>query len=303
MRIPKKYVSIARTVTILTLLLIATSITSAHSSLQQEVSIQNTADILFSQDNFTETIFFEYGAESGVLQPPWDFSGPNGSEDTSGSEVTIVETPVRTGTKSMRFYQVPPPKSDAQRRVGAKYWSHTQHESYFSFWAYFPTGYDTAIETAGWLTIGGYTLYWNKEAGGYVGLRARFFMYKDADGLYTQMSWSRIEDGATSFWKNGDKSYLTLNQWHHFQIYLKNNASGNITAWVNDVQTAQWIEATDGASHGHQSGDYYWRGDRDTYTLIVETYGADNTPENTMYFDDIVGATQEIPENYGVIEM
>ncbi|UCE28960.1 MAG: hypothetical protein JSV85_06795, partial [Candidatus Bathyarchaeota archaeon] len=63
-------------------------------------------------------IFFEYGAESGVLQPPWDYVGPLGSGSKTESYVRVDNLLARTGTRAVKIYQIPPPKSDAQRRVG-----------------------------------------------------------------------------------------------------------------------------------------------------------------------------------------
>ncbi len=114
-----------------------------------------------------EDIYFEYGAESGALQPPWDSAGAEGSGTKSGAGVVVDSTHVRTGTEAMKFYQGSPTKSDAQRRVCAGKLQ-TSNELYASWWTYFPSSYDDAMEYLrtsenSWLGHGGLKLYWGDD--------------------------------------------------------------------------------------------------------------------------------------------
>jgi len=314
-------------VPILTLLLIATSINSANSSLQQEVSIQNMGDILY-QDNFAEKIFFESGAESGVLQPPWDWVGLMGNGDMTGSYARVDTEQSHSGTKSIKIYQVPPPKSDAQRRVYVSHQSHTELEFYWSYWAFYPTGYDTVVETANFLNTGGLTLYWRNPSIGWStnkGLRLRFHPGVDANGFYERVSWSGIDDenpdtpawsetfdpwgidgGRPWFW-DAAKIYIDLNEWHHYQVYIKvsngTNIDGQITVWIDDnlslnktgipTNPAYWGYPASGESFNDgKTGPYY--------TCGIEQYGDYNTPQLSVWYDDMVAATEKVPESYVV---
>jgi len=242
-------------------------------------------------------MILEYGAESGVLQPPWDRAGPSGGGDSSGVGCEISTEHVRTGLYSVRIYQPSPPKSENQRRVGLYYWSHDKYEHYFSWWMYFPSGYDDVVAAAGWLTIGGYCLYWNKIGGvpyeDYIGLRARFFVGKDSEGFWVRMTWSKIDSGVTQFWKEGPKRYLALNQWHHFQIYMKNDRTvGQITAWINNAESGSWSEPTHPEAHGYQGGEYWSEHDR--YTMIIQQYCDQDAPQLEVWVDDVVGSTEKV---------
>lgn len=293
---------------ILALLLTATSITSVRLSSQQEYPIQNTGNILI-QNKFAETIFFEYGAESGELQPPWDFVGASGSGSTVGAGAEVSSTHARTGTKSVRLFQPALPKSDAQRRVEASYHSHSKTEFYFSFWAYFPTGYDTVADNADWLNIGGITLYWGDDDDDdgrrwSKGLRSRFTVDKDGTGLYTRGTWTANDrtDDWVDFWYEGDKEYLTLNTWHHFQIYIKvGESDGIVTTWIdNNVNLNRTSEHTDPAYWGEPEAGDSWA-TNEYYSLDLTQYGdRTTTPALEVWYDDIVAATEKVSVTYGV---
>lgn len=298
---------------VLALLLSASPIVNpVNSSLQRESVVSNHGTIL-AQDSFTEGIFFQYGGETGDLQPPWDFVGPNGDGIESGSKISIAEAPVRTGTKAVRIYQVPPPKSDAQRRVGLKYWSHTQTDFYFSWWAYFPTGYDNIVDGAEWLTFGGLTLYWGNPdtdpSGKFSkGLRLRFFAGKDSNGFYAYLSWSGFD--STEFWEDypfywwiENREYLALNQWHNFQVYIKvDTNAGVVRGWINNVLVGELVDTPTHPSFWGEPepGDQYGR-NSDKYTLIVEQYCDESTPELEMFIDDFIGSTEKVSNDYIVV--
>ena len=106
-------------------------INSALSSLQQEQTTQSTGTITY-QKNFADEIFFEYGAETGVLQPPFD-------QIHTGGIIEVDDTYARTGTKSIYFYQKAPPKTDMERRCHLRLYgrTHEQTEGYLSWWVWF----------------------------------------------------------------------------------------------------------------------------------------------------------------------
>lgn len=257
----------------------------------------------------SEDIFFEYGAEAGYLQPPWDAVGASGSGSTSGAGAIVDNSHVRTGTQAVKLYQPALPKSDAQRRVSAYYHSYSESEFYFSFWAYFPTGYDNVADSASWLNIGGITLYWgnNADSGGRwsKGLRSRFTVGKDGTGFFARGTWSANDRTGdwVDFWYNGAKEYLTLNTWVHFQIYMKSGESdGVITAWIdNNVSLNRTSEPTDPAYWGEPEVGDVWSHGNQYYSLGITQYGDQTTtPALEVWYDDMVGATEKVTESYGV---
>ncbi len=256
-----------------------------------------------------EDIFFEYGAESGTLRPPWDFAGATGSGSTAGSAIEVSTTHARTGTYSVRIYQGNPPKSDAQRRVGLKYWSHTSNEFYASWWTYFPTGFDDVVDAVSWFTMGGLKLYWGNPSddGGKwsKGLRLAFALNKDGTGFYARPNWSgndRTGQWNEPNWVNGDKEYIALNTWHHFQLYIKYGQSdGIVRGWVNNNLKLELTDIpTDPAYWGEpEVGDFWGRGSP-YYPLIIEVYSTRDIASFEMWVDDVVLATEKVSEYYGV---
>jgi len=300
---------------ILPLLLIAAlSINSAHSSLQQESSIQSMGTIL-NQDNFADNIFFEYGAEYGVLQPPWDIVGPMGSGDHSGSNVQVDDTYVRTSSQAVKFYQLPPPRSDAQRRVELRYID-TKKEYYISWWAYFPSGQgweDADID--GWgTTLGGYQSFfgpsgdkWRWWTG------ARFGLMKSARKLLFSYSWGKrggvddFDSGAEAEEQTWDTNYYIgdyLNQWVHFQIHVKwaNSSQGIVTSWFNNNLVANKTGLnTDPSGYSRFTDDNcVWAHGQPYPFIVIEFYQSKNSPERWYWVDDIAGATEKVPDTYGV---
>lgn len=310
---------------ILMLLLTQTpSTNSTPATLQQEFSIQNTGNIL-TQDNFTTTIFFQYGAESGVLQPLWDIVGASGSGSTEGAYTEVDTAYARTGNYSIHIHQPPLPKSDAQRRVVAQYVSHTELEFYLSFWGFFPTEYYDVTDASSWIAIGGLTLYWvNPDLGfeTHMGLRLRCGPGIDATGWYIRFTWSGQDnagvwdDDPNDPWGidgakprvTGTKIYATLNTWTWIQVYIKvstgTNADGAIAAWINDQESLSQSNIPTNPSYwGYpEEGSVYTDGRDDSYyKLNMEQYGDQSTtPELDVWFDDIVAAMEKVPETYRV---
>jgi hypothetical protein len=258
----------------------------------------------------SEDILFEYGAESGALQPPWDYAGAKGSGTKSGAGIVMDSTHVRTGTEAIKIYQPSPPKSDAQRRVEAGFSSHSETEFYWSFWTYFPTGYDEVANQSSWLNIGGITLYWgddDADDGGRwsKGLRSRFTVGKDGTGLYARGTWTAndLTDDWVDFWHEGDKHYLTMNEWHHFQLYMKVGVNdGIITTWIDDVQNLHRTnEHTDPAYWGEPEAGDSWSHGNEFYSLGITQYGdQDTTPALEVWYDDMMCSTEKVPEEYGL---
>ena len=143
---------------LLSLLLCGFTVQFSQAAMRDSQTITNYGGIVRP----SARALFEYGAESGDLQPPWDVIGPQGYGDHSGSTVTVDSSEVRTGTKSAKIYQVGATRSDAQRRVVLREVT-TQHEYYLSWWAYVPSGLgfdgvaDQTISFGGWQTFFGPT--------------------------------------------------------------------------------------------------------------------------------------------------
>jgi len=269
-------------------------------------------------------IFFEYGAESGELQPPWDKVGASGSGSTEDAYVAVDTTHVRTGNYSMLIHQPPPTKSDAQRRVHALYYSHTQTDFYASWWMFYPSDYE-----AGDITSGGLTLYWrNKDTGWSTNKGLRLRTRSGDDGsFYDRFSWSGIDDenSGTPAWNrdaSGDpwginghrpwvwdanKVYIAKNQWHHYQVYMKvstgTNADGAVGAWIdgNEVMDQTNIPTNPSYWGYPASGETYNDGISGPYYKInLEQYGDRDKPEINVWYDDVVGSLEEVPASYRV---
>ena len=291
---------------------------SALSSLQQEQTIQSTGTITY-QKNFADEIFFEYGAETGVLQDPWDLVGPNGSGDMSGAGAIIDTTYVRTGSKAIKIFQPVPPKSDAQRRVGLKLYgaSHGLDEFYFSFWVYLPTGFESVVQDSSpqWgPTVGGVIIYWGNlndpNSRWSKGLRFRhLFDYSNGD-VITQINLNGFDltgDNPTlgNYEVSGlaGRKVLSTGAWHHFQFYYRmgDMSTGIAKSWVDNDLVFDETTATDPAYFGEpEAGDLWGEGYSSHPTVLVESYCSQDTPAHEIWFDDIVISTEKVPESYGI---
>jgi len=331
--------------TILTLLLIATpAIFSANSSLQPEFSIQNMGNILI-QDNFAETIFFEYGAESGVvgtqqgLQPPWDNLRGSGTGGYGGT-LEIDDTHARTGSKSIYLYQEPPPKVDADRRVTLQLYGSTtqQHEGYWSFWMYVDNNFVT--ENPEWgPNLGGFGIRFGPSGGKLYrwGLGASFHVSSGAtkriwaslgineltDGIHFSTEADNELDGQ---WYLDDVIPYYMNdfvgEWVHWQMYFKidTTLSGNgiHRMWFSAPEHTPVIEPTlfqnvTGVNNdpraysawnnppvGSGPCEFYFKNPDAKPKMSVMLYQGLESFENWMWVDDVVAATEKVPETYGV---
>ena len=305
-------------VPILTLLLIATSINSANSSLQQEVSIQNMGDI-FYQDDFAEKIFFEYGAESGILQPPLDNIGPTGSGDKSGSYTIVDDAHAKTGNYSMKLYQIPPPKSDAQRRISNRYYWTGRKEFYVSWWAYFDDRWLTQ-DPDGWgSTLGGWQIFFGpsgEDPGGkwrwWTG--GRFHISQTSRSLTFAYGWGKHAD-ANDFsadaeaieqvWDSGYDIDDFLNRWVHFQVYVKMTIdnTGVVRAWFNNALVAEKTNIkTDPEGYSEFVQNNCIWAVNDCPWIVLELYQGSNSFESWIWVDDVVAASQKVPESYRVVD-
>ena len=253
----------------------------------------------------TTDIFLEYGAESGVLQPPWDAVGPNGQGSHELSKTIVDDTHTRTGTYSMYNYVCPPPKDDAQRRISNRYYS-TAKEYYLSWWVYFDswdyTDYSAVI--GGWQHCFGTSarLYSWWEGG-------RFKIQANTGRFYFEYAWSGIDVWSADAWALAQNYYTDYyitdyyGQWIHLQVYVKEttDSTGIVRAWFNNVLVAEktniktdpsgypeWTEKNCIWTHG----PYPW--------IVIELYDGRNGPENGYWVDDIVLATEKVSETYGV---
>lgn len=332
--------TLAQVGTILTLLLIAMpSIYSASSSLQQEFSIPSMGNILI-QDIFAETIFFEYGAEPGIigtqigLQPPWDEVRGSGTGGYGGT-LEIDDTHARTGTKSIYFYQEPPPKVDADRRVTLQYYgsSHQKHEGYWSWWMYVDG--QMLLDNLDWgPNLGGYgirfgpedeKLYrWGMGVSWHVSISKRIYYSYGTNRLTDGIEFA--DDLPEGTWYlddvEGYESY-TLddfeNEWVHFQFYFKiaNGTDGATKAWfsapdsgiITPVLIADYGNiATDPRGYSEWTDDPIYGGNcdflyknPDAYPkLDIMLYQGVDSFENWMWVDDVVAATEKVLGTYGV---
>jgi len=312
--------------TTLTLLLIVIpSIFSANSSLQQEFSIQSTGNIL-NQDNFAETIFFEYSAESGVVQPPWDSVISQGVD-------TIVEvrsTYARTGTKSLYLYQDPDGTNYGRRNHVRLYGgSHGQTEGYVSWWIYVTDKFDDS--NTGWgPTLGGWQMFWGTSnnhwrwwSGGRFGTSSwankqlTFAYGVGTDGPSGQFS-ADMESHEDSWQGGAAYQYSTFaGQWLGLQVYFKiaNGTAGEVRAWVKRPADGDWVSvfnktgiATDPRDYSEWLNNNY-DGSACEFTIanpngqsqiLTELYQGQDAKENDVYVDDFVFASEQVPYTYGV---
>jgi hypothetical protein len=259
-------------------------------------------------------IFFEYGAESGVLQPPWDAVGPEGSGDKGGSYVQVDDTHVRTGSQCVKFYQVPPIKSDAQRRVELRYVS-TLKEYYLSWWAYFPSGQGWESEDIdGWgTTLGGYQAFfgppgdkWRWWTGGRFGISKSDRTILFAHGWGKSASADDFDISAEAEeqeWATGYHIRDYLDQWINFQVYVRwaNNSQGIVRAWFNNNLVAERTGLnTDPSGYSRfTEEDCVWGYSQPYPFIVIEFYQSESSAERGYWVDDIIGATEKVPNNSG----
>jgi len=201
-------------------------------------------------------IFFEYGAESGELEPPITWVQVH--EESGGYIDPTVTSPVKTGDRSIEFY-ANPSGGDASRRC--RIWMYQDEfptrymEFYLSFWIYFPAEDPwTTSDSDGWgTTFGGWSMWfgdetessWAKRCG--VSFRMKTQTSREIRCRY---SWRDYPNDGDAGW-NGDSGLYTDNElsatWTQFQTYAKitEGSDSVIRAWINDtliLEKTTWTE-------------------------------------------------------------
>lgn len=294
------------------LLLLATPlINSANSNSQQTLVVNSIGEVVQSSDF---GIFFEYGGETGVVQPPWD--------EANGNGVWYVDsTHARTGSKSLYMYQKAPPKDDYERRVhlteqGSSY---QKSEVYFSWWMYVDS--QAVYPSNDWgPCYGGFQLFWGPtdEMDYWWHTDGRFYSGPSNNGqIWFGYDWLGMEDVDFS----GEAAILAeyvatdhylgnhLNEWVHFEVYWKMATSytGAVKAWFNeDLVYEKTNIKTDPRGYSEwysnpiNGGECFWLL-TETPDLKIELYQGNNSAENWIWVDDIVASTSRVPKSYGVL--
>ena len=257
-------------------------------------------------------IFFEYGAESGQLKPPWEVATPMGRGDRSGSYVRVDAKHARTGTKSMKFYQVPPVKSDAQRRVEAR-WYDSPKDVYISFWVYVDDHWLTK-DTYGWGSLfGGAQGYFGPPSNPWKYMTsARWLIHPITREILVSYQCYDIQGTFNVHWRAQDDTFNThikltdyLNQWIHLQTHFKcaKDYTGIVEHWFNDSLVKRWTGVkTDPEGYPEwNSQNLAWaRGTQGGPWVVSELYQDKDSFESWVWMDDIVGSTTYVPASYRV---
>jgi hypothetical protein len=317
--------------TLALLLIVIPSIFSAHSSLQQEVSIQNMGNILV-QDNFAETIFFEYGAETGIigtqigLQPPWD-------SVTYGWPIEVDDTYARGGSKSIYIKVTPSGEEgvgDSLRRafVEESASSHGQQEFYWSWWVYFDDVWANDEPDGSYGGRVGDIQIWMRAEGtsGYRWWGVRFGIEPDGNReIYVSWVEHKFPLTTREQWDYDSGKYLQgsghwRNTWIQFQLYIKMSTDpevGKRKAWIYNSDTEEEITVMDETGITDPTGYDRWDDDNFYFTLGSSIGGDDQVGsypfgpclytdyENQhewIWVDDCVAATEKVPHDYRVVE-
>jgi hypothetical protein len=270
-----------------------------------------------------ESIFFEYGAESGGLNPSWSSVGisPGGtycSHTSDPSGVWISSTHARTGTKSMYYYQHAPPKDNPCRRITNRYYgSGLSDEYYFSWWVYFPSSDWDKQDGSGWGTVlGGVQIFWGPSGDEWRwSMGVKFFV--EANGnkrFYLRSGFGSSQSGSSSQYCSNDFNYYHysdkylrsgyMDQWVHFQVCIKyrQDGTGEYAGWINDdlvYHKTGLINDPRGYSEWNSKNCKFavttvpW--------IVTNLYQSLDSPSHHYWVDDCVGAYQKVPEDYGVV--
>jgi len=268
-----------------------------------------------------DTIIFEYGAESGELEPPFDWVQVAGG---SGGYIQTVTSPKRTANRSITFYVAPDGSSDASRR--ARIWKYQDDfdtkylEFYLSYWIYFPAEDPwTTSDSDGWgTTFGGWSMWfgpsgessWSYRTGGSFRMKTG-----TSRELRYRYSWRDFPtDGSDGF--TVDTGLYADDElsgvWTQLQHYVKitEGTDSIIRAWVNDdliFEKTTWTELgfTCADPRGYSewsSQNCRWASStRDGYpNFKLGLYDDDDSKDNRILIDDIVWSTERVPSSYGV---
>ena len=269
----------------------------------------------------TEPIIFEYGAEGGIVgkEPegaygPFDWAGASGGPVEDGY-AKITDVKARTGTKSVKFYQPPPYKSDGDRRITLRKNYGSEHEQYLSYWVWYP---DEIVDNTCWRNLGGLKIRYetspneNDRArnGISIHLTGSSQLLLKVYNLYCPVrkssSGSLGEDGTYTEVHSGvylNSSYR--NTWIQMQLYIKvsNNTDGGYKFWLNGNEIVSVMGyKTDPRCRGDwtSEGWYYQYSDDGTPYVSITIYNGRNEPEVWCWVDDIVVSREYVPDTYGV---
>jgi len=240
------------------------------------------------QDDFTDKIFFQYGAEAGVLQPPWDHVD---EVQSAGTKVDVVTEIARTGNYSVKRTTPSGTKEFPENLACVKEWN-TITEFYLSWWVYLPSEYYTDMLTVK-DTIGGLKYMWNGAVNEW---SMRFMLTPSV--IYFGVGGRTMPDANKGSAQNSTKPLA--GQWTHFQIYWKESMTGNgiVRAWYNDYLLYERVGSGD-----FYTDPQYWDATApDSPYVTLSRYVDYNDPAGYTYLDDVVVATEKVPENYGVNE-
>jgi len=201
-------------------------------------------------------IIFEYGAESGALQPPWD--SVKGDGDQYGI-ASVNTSKARTGDNSIYMYQKSAPKDEHERRVNIReYGSSLQlHEAYISWWVYFDSNCIDSDNADDWgPTLGGFQLWFGPSVKTWMWWTGARFTTAGGSGTNRRIQFSYRWGKADPYPHfdsdaQAQQEYFDPNEawcqfdnlkntWVHFQIYYKiaTGTDGVVTAWLNNNEIA-----------------------------------------------------------------
>ncbi|UCG36170.1 MAG: heparin lyase I family protein, partial [Candidatus Bathyarchaeota archaeon] len=97
-----------------------------------------------------------------------------------------------------------------------------------------------------------------------------------------------------------------LDQWVHLQIHVKwaTDATGEVQAWFNNnlvYSQTDFISDPSGYSQWNSYGNLW--GYNTPYPIVtIEHYGPQDAINQEFWVDDIVAATEKVPEDYHVVD-
>ena len=230
-------------------------------------------------------IVFEYGAETGIIKPPWSDEGFV-TPDVEGS-LTIQSEIVRSGNKAVQFY-LNPQGAPIDTRSQLSWWGlqHTGlNDLYFSMWTYLPIDYK--INT--WDVMLDHHFMVPREGGGAIGYdirKASVGWFNNRPHLYVEWTdgeWRRLE---TPF---------PLGRWVHLQEHLNlHQTLGERQIWIDNNLVYEEINANTALT---RQGEIATNISTAEFKLYV---GAGETHAIYKYMDDFVVAIEKVPESYRV---
>jgi len=180
------------------------------------------AQAVFGED----TIIFEYGAESGTLQPPWDLV-----QEQNGADVSIESSIVHSGTKSIKFETLS--GYSGQPRGQLNLWhdntSARLHENsiYLSYWVYLPDAYDLQD----WDSM--FDFHYKANGSPWYNMyNVRCYFEKYGSDIIA------VTKAPSNDWTRNATTVFPKNQWIHVQEYVEISvSSGVMKLWVDNQLT------------------------------------------------------------------